>query len=345
MKEMFKKLLDINNNAENRVVTRIDEGHIGEAVLVSDGELVWESEGCDFFASHLEDVKNIADNGVSEIDGVSVYTEILGREKKIVVCGGGHVSMPIIKIGKMIGCQVTCLEDRPLYANNARAAGADIVLCNDFEESLKNDVTGDSDTYFVIVTRGHRYDQECLRLIAQKPHAYIGLMGSKRRVRFVMEKLVSEGISKEVLDNVYTPIGLNIGSETPEEIAVAVMAEIIEVKNGRGKHMGFSKDITLGIVGKDGEPGKKGILTTIITRKGAAPRDVGTKMFIAEDGTCIDTIGGGCIESDVITKARIMMNKDDPKSQVITVSMTDEEAEDQGMVCGGVVDVLMQVVE
>ena len=266
MKEMFKKLLEINPNGENKVITRLDEGHIGECALISDGGIVWESEDSSLFASNAEKIAEVNNNGVSEFAGAKIYTEILGRDKKMVVCGGGHVSMPIIKIGKMIGFKVTVLEDRPLFANNARAAGADTVLCNDFEESLRNDIEGDTDTYFVIVTRGHRFDQECLRLIAQKPHAYIGLMGSRRRVRFVMEKLVSEGISKEVLDNVYTPIGLDIGSETPEEIAVAVMAEIIQVKNVKEKHMGYSKDINLAIVGKDGEPGLRGVLATIITR-------------------------------------------------------------------------------
>ena len=156
---------------------------------------------------------------------------------------------------------------------------------------------------------------------------------------------MSEGISKEVLDRVYTPIGLDIASETPEEIAVAVVAEIISVKNKRGKAVGYSRALTHAVVGTDGAEGMSGILATIITRKGSAPREVGTKMLIASDGKCIDTIGGGCIEADLITKARMKFATGNLSPEIVTVSMTDDDAEDAGMVCGGVVDVLLLPVE
>lgn len=98
--------------------------------------------------------------------------------------------MPVIKIGIMMGWEVTVLEDRPKFADNARRAGASHVICEPFEEGLGK-VPGSSDTYFVIVTRGHRYDQVCLEKIAEKEHAYIGMIGSRRRTTLV-KKLLEE---------------------------------------------------------------------------------------------------------------------------------------------------------
>ena len=109
-----------------------------------------------------------------------VFRERAGHTPKLIVCGAGHVSMPIIRIGKMLGFSVTVLEDRPKFADNARVAGADEVLCLPFSEGLSR-IKGDGDSWFVIVTRGHRYDTECLETILNKPRAYVGMMGSRRR--------------------------------------------------------------------------------------------------------------------------------------------------------------------
>ena len=176
-----------------------------------------------------------------------VFRERIGRTPKLIICGAGHVSMPIIRIGKILGFAVTVIEDRPKFADNARAAGADQVFCVPFREGLA-DIPGDSDSWFVIVTRGHRYDTECLEAILQKRYAYVGMMGSRRRVTIVKNQLEEKGVSREVLDAVHTPIGLKIGAETPEEIAVSVMAEIIQVKNARsdeggGKACGYSDEM------------------------------------------------------------------------------------------------------
>lgn len=88
----------------------------------------------------------------------------------LVICGGGHVSIPMITIGKILGFYVSVLEDRPLFANHARRAGADQVICDTFYEALQQ-IEGSADTYFVVVTRGHRYDTECLRSILKKENA------------------------------------------------------------------------------------------------------------------------------------------------------------------------------
>ncbi len=270
-----------------------------------------------------------------------IYRERIGRTPKMIICGAGHVSMPIICMGKMLGFMVTVIEDRPKFADHARAAGADQVLCEPFADGLSK-IRGDSDSWFIIVTRGHRYDTECLEAILQKPYAYVGMMGSRRRVAIVKDQLEAKGVCREALDGVHTPIGLKIGAETPEEIAVSVMAEIIQVKNAGSGKGGYSPELLNAVLNPDDSREK--VLATIISRKGSAPRSVGTKMLIRADGTTVDTIGGGCIESEVIRKALLMMRAEDEGFRLCTVDMTADAAEDEGMVCGGVVEVMLEKV-
>ena len=270
-----------------------------------------------------------------------IYRERIGRTPKMIICGAGHVSMPIIRMGKMLGFTVTVIEDRPKFADHARASGADQVLCEPFSDGLSK-IRGDSDSWFIIVTRGHRYDTECLEAILQKPYAYVGMMGSRRRVAIVKDQLEAKGVCREALDGVHTPIGLKIGAETPEEIAVSVMAEIIQVKNAGSAKGGYSPELLDAVLNP--EDSREKVLATIITRKGSAPRSVGTKMLIRADGATVDTIGGGCIESEVIQKALLMMRAENEGFRLCTVDMTADAAEDEGMVCGGVVEVMLEKV-
>lgn len=269
-----------------------------------------------------------------------IYRERIGRTPKMIICGAGHVSMPIIRMGKRLGFMVTVIEDRPKFADHARAAGADQVLCEPFADGLSK-IRGDSDSWFIIVTRGHRYDTECLEAILRKPYAYVGMMGSRRRVAIVKDQLEAKGVCRETLDGVHTPIGLKIGAETPEEIAVSVMAEIIQVKNAGSAKGGYSPELLDAVL--DPDDSREKVLATIISRKGSAPRSVGTKMLIRADGTTVDTIGGGCIESEVIRKALLMMRAEEG-FRLCTVDMTADAAEDEGMVCGGVVEVMLEKV-
>ena len=250
--------------------------------------------------------------------------------------------MPLIAMIRMLGCPVTVIDDRPYFADNARRAQATTVYCEPFEEALAK-IPGDDDTFFIIVTRGHRYDEACLSAIVRKPHAYIGMIGSRRRVGFVKESVIEGGGDPEVVSSVHTPIGLNIGAQTPEEIAIAIMAEIIQVKNAVRRTGGYPREIVRELCGENAA-NTTTVLATIVSRKGSAPRDVGTKMLILPDGHAIGTIGGGCVEADVMRRARMMLTspQDFPPFQLIEVDMTAEAAEDEGMVCGGIIEVLLE---
>jgi hypothetical protein len=190
------------------------------------------------------------------------------------------------------------------------------------------------------LTRGHRYDQECLEKIIHKENAYIGMIGSRLRVKKVLDSLEEKGIPREKLDKVYTPIGLKIGAETPAEIAVSIMAEIIEVKNKKAGFGAYSNELINYILNEENDIPKA--LVTIVSRKGSSPRDVGTKMIVSKDGTMKGTIGGGCVEADIRQTALSCL--DNRECRLVKVDMTGQEAEDDGMVCGGIIEIFVEPV-
>ena len=341
MNNFYEALSEMNPNAQNIVLTVLSEDMLGAKCLVSAGKIAWESNT--FFSEHAEETLAVSESGIMQIAGQRIFAEVLGHEKKFVICGAGHISMPLIMMIRMLDCPVTVIDDRPYFANNARQAQATTVYCEPFDEALAK-IPGDNDTFFIIVTRGHRYDEACLSAIVRKPHAYIGMIGSRRRVGFVKESVISGGGDPEVVNSVYTPIGLSIGAQTPEEIAIAIMAEIIQVKNAVKRTGGYPREIMRELV-SESSAASPAVLATIVSRKGSAPRDVGTKMLILPDGRAVGTIGGGCVEADMMRQARMMLTdsqEEVPPVQLIEVDMTAEAAEDEGMVCGGIIEVLLE---
>ncbi len=339
----YDVISELNINLENRMFTVCEGGHAGEKMIVSAGEPVWMSDDDGFFFAHEAEALAAENGCLTEIDGERVFAEILGNEKKMVICGAGHVSMPVIRIAKMMGFQVTAIDDRMQFVQNALDNGADEGVCSGFEEALAN-IPGDPDTFFIIVTRGHLSDSECLLSIVKKPYAYIGMIGSRRKVGMVKQLLADNGVSQDAIDSVHTPIGLDIGAETPEEIAVAIMAEIIEVKNKIRKGTGISGEIMDAL-----RSGKReaAVLATIVSKRGSSPRSAGSRMLIAEDGSITDTIGGGLAEARVIERAGEMLtaNKNEPVRPVLMhVDMTGKDVAESGMICGGAIEVLLETV-
>lgn len=153
---------------------------------------------------------------------------VLGRPH-LMIFGGGHVSRYISRTAAMAGFRVTVIDDRPQYANSERFPEADATLAVEFYDAF-NHVTLKSSTYVVIVTRGHRADEEILEQVIASPAKYIGMIGSKRKVLTTYGHLVERGISPEQLKRVHAPMGLEIGAATAEEIAVSVVAELIQVR-------------------------------------------------------------------------------------------------------------------
>ena len=164
---------------------------------------------------------------------VEILVEVVEPPARLLVVGGGHVGRSIAEFGALLGMSAAVLDDREDYASPERFPFADCVICGDFAEELER-FPIDANTYIVLVSRGHVVDELSLRRVADRGAAYVGMIGSKRRTRTVLEHLAEEGVDAAALARVFTPIGLDIGAETPEEIALSVLAEIVLVRRGGG---------------------------------------------------------------------------------------------------------------
>lgn len=163
--------------------------------------------------------------------GLKIFIDPIYPQTRLIIFGGGHIAFPLVKLGKLLDFQVTVVDDRPSFANSLRFAEADEVICENFEKAFQR-LSIDRNTFVVLVTRGHRHDQLCLEEVLNSPvkPAYIGMIGSRRKVFTIMNALRETGISEEVLNSVYAPIGLDIGAQTPEEIALSILAEMVMIK-------------------------------------------------------------------------------------------------------------------
>lgn len=182
----------------------------------------------------------VPDSAPSDGD-LLVFHEVLEPQPQLLIIGAGHIALPLAHYGKTLGFEVVVLDDRDKYANRERFPGADRVIAADFGATL-TDFPITAATYVVIITRAHTYDEESLRLILNQPSAYIGMIGSRRRVQTVLRTLIAEGYDEERLRGIHAPIGLDIGSETPEEIALAIIAEVVAVRRG-GTGVSLSEQI------------------------------------------------------------------------------------------------------
>ncbi|NJD20238.1 MAG: hypothetical protein FIA95_13280 [Gemmatimonadetes bacterium] len=166
-------------------------------------------------------------------NGFEAYVEVRRPVPDLVIVGAGHIALPMARIGAELGFRVWVIDDRPDFATRERFPTAHRVVRADFSDPFR-EVPLHRGTHLLLVTRGHKYDYDCLVRIlrhAARP-AYIGMIGSRRRVRATFLQLLDDGIPKERLRDIHSPVGLDIGAETPEEIAVAVAAELVKVRRG-----------------------------------------------------------------------------------------------------------------
>lgn len=273
----------------------------------------------------------------------NILIEPFYPKPRLIIFGGGHIAQPLAQLSHDIGFSVTIVDDRPKFANRQRFKDADEIICEDFEKSFKQLSITEND-FIVIVTRGHRHDGVCLRNSLKNEPKYIGMIGSKRRVKAMMEDLLSEGYSKSSLDKVCSPIGLDIGAVTPNEIGISIVSELIKHRRkspiASKKKLDwpeFDREVIESVCKSNKVPSA---LVTIISSKGSVPRGPGAKMIVSMDGNIIGSIGGGCAEADIISLSRNVIRHG--KYSIEHVDMTGQVAEDNGMVCGGVLDVLIE---
>ena len=147
------------------------------------------------------------------------------------IFGGGHVAYALEPVLRHVDFKTVIVDDREEYSNPERYPNAErTIVCDDFDNAF-DELELDENSYIIIVTRGHRGDLQVLRGALKQPYAYLGMIGSRRKNNKLYETLKGEGVTDEQLATVHAPIGLEIGSETPEEIAISIVAEIIDVRS------------------------------------------------------------------------------------------------------------------
>jgi xanthine dehydrogenase accessory factor len=161
-----------------------------------------------------------------------VFVEVQHRAPELVIVGAGHIAVPLAQMAALCDFSITVLDDRASFANSQRFPMAHRVIAAPLREAVRA-LAIDADTFMVLVTRGHTHDVECLLEVIDKPARYIGMIGSQRRVDAVFQLLEEEmGIDPLRFERVYAPIGIAIGAHTPAEIAVCILAELINVLRG-----------------------------------------------------------------------------------------------------------------
>lgn len=241
---------------------------------------------------------------------------------RLFICGAGHVAKELADIASFLDFRIHIMDSRSQFATKECFPQVEKVICDSFE-NLSSYLEHDS--YYAVVTPGHQDDYSCVKQILDSSYTYLGMIGSRKKIAATYDRLTADGFSKEALDSIHAPIGLSIGAVTPAEIAISILAEIIEIKNKKSVSSISSELLN---------SKENGILCIIIDKTGSAPRGIGSMMLVTEKGQ-IDTLGGGAIENQVIKDAKAITS---PCIKEYNLGPSDSAK--LGMICGGTNKVL-----
>lgn len=234
----------------------------------------------------------------------------------LIIFGSGHIAGYLATMARFLSFRVLIVDDRPEYANPQKFTQADEIHCGPFPDIIEQ-IPFHSQCYAVIVTRGHRTDAVCLANLLARPIPYIGMVGSERKIRFIFELLEEQGLDPRKQANLFSPVGLDFHSETPQEIAFSILAEIQQYRSGgTGRPLSsldqtdkvhpydekrMRQDIELfSVMANAMEEGKKFASLMIIHTSGHVPRGVGSRAIVWEDGRIYRTVGGGRRENEMM---------------------------------------------
>jgi xanthine dehydrogenase accessory factor len=170
-----------------------------------------------------------------------IFIDPIAGAQRLIIVGAGHIAQPLASMGTMLGFHVTVIDDRHQFANRERFPTTNDIIVKPFREAIDG-LRLDKHCFLVSVTRGHAYDEEAVAAALRQPCGFVGMIGSRRRVKTTLDRLAEAGISRERTEDVHAPLGLDIGAETPEEIAIAIIAEII-----RERRTGVRDILTMGV--------------------------------------------------------------------------------------------------
>jgi xanthine dehydrogenase accessory factor len=205
---------------------------LGHAVLFPDGNISGNKSLAQPDTDKLKpELHNVSATAVMPLEDTRVLVDRLRKMKTVYCFGAGHVAVPTAHIAALSGFRVIVIDDRAEFVNAERFPEAhEIRVISDFDHALEG-LEIDKDSFIVIVTRGHQYDRTVLEQSIKTNSGYIGMISSRRKKQAIYEALLARGVKKELLEQVHSPIGIDIGGETPEEIAVSIVAELITIRS------------------------------------------------------------------------------------------------------------------
>ena len=271
------------------------------------------------------------------------YIRKFEKNDRLILWGCGHVSLDVYRFAVMLGFSVVVADDRPTFANNERYPQAQLI-CDSFLSAIAKIGITERD-YVCVLTRGHRWDQECVKAILSGTMPfYLGMIGSRRRVAGLKETLLEHGFDKNKIEQLHAPIGLDIGSVTTAEIALSICAQLIQVKR-KVQHKPKENELAQTNVDEQliaylADVKEPCALVTVLESTGSTPVKSGSMMAVDRIGRTVGTIGGGCSEAAAIAKARRTIGSGN--SEIIRIDMSNEIAAESGMVCGGEMTVMIE---
>ena len=272
------------------------------------------------------------------------YLRSFHPPERLILLGCGNIGQELCRYAADLGFTVTAVDERPGFANRTLMPDAAEILCSDFPDAIRRLQITERD-YVCVITRGHRFDADCLREILPGAYPrYLGMIGSKRRVALLMKQLESEGFGPDALKRIHAPIGISINALTVKEIAISIVAELIQCRRAgldrRSKETRLTaEDIDLRLLEFLTCDETPKALLLVYETSGSTPVKSGAMMAVDKVGRTVGTIGGGCGEGAVLKDAYRIIGSGTHRS--VTVDMSNDIAEEEGMVCGGEMKVLI----
>ena len=272
------------------------------------------------------------------------YLRSFHPPERLILLGCGNIGQELCRYAADLGFTVTAVDERPAFANRTLMPDAAEILCSDFPDAIRRLQITERD-YVCVITRGHRFDTDCLREILPGAYPrYLGMIGSKRRVALLMKQLESEGFGPDALKRIHAPIGISINALTVKEIAISIVAELIQCRRAgldrRSKETRLTaEDIDLRLLEFLTCDETPKALLLVYETSGSTPVKSGAMMAVDKVGRTVGTIGGGCGEGAVLKDAYRIIGSG--TQCTVTVDMSNDIAEEEGMVCGGEMKVLI----
>jgi len=226
--EVYQAILDVRGQVRPAwLVTGVELGNDTLCLITNNGDFIGNIDSIEI-TELLWSINTI--NTTSILKDLQLMVEPIAEQGTAYIFGAGHIAGSLVPLLNTLGFKTVVIDDRHEYANTNRFAASQIIVA-DMDEVFEQLVL-DKESYIVIITRGHTHDRVVLGQALQRPAAYIGMIGSKRKRETIYNALLEQGFSREDLNRVYSPIGLPIQAESPEEIAVSIAAELIQVRAG-----------------------------------------------------------------------------------------------------------------